>query len=904
MRFYRLAQPPLRYVVPALALALVALAAPRTARAQNQIKPRFVIMVDTSGSMDDSTGSGTNSCGMSKTKMNDAKCVLGRLNDSFGDVEFALGRFKQTTCSHSNTSTNHPCNWNSDNCDSTSDGSADRGEMLVSFGSENANDIGEWVNFTCSNPCVTTTTGTNDPELDAGGGTPLSGYIHTARRFLQGGDPTFGTNPISTDPFGTCRPYRVIMLTDGNVNCGSESQASTVTAIKELRKTGTAGVPEGVMPVDVRTDVIGFGISAGDADIEAYAHAGGRANGAGNEGFYATDEASLALAFSQIIQGSLLVEVCDGADNDCDGQVDEGFPINQACDGPDSDQCATGITVCTSTTTVGCNETAGGGTVEVCNGVDDDCDGLIDEPPANCPACTFQPEICDGIDNNCNNMIDEGLNRPCGTDVGACTAGTETCVNGNWVGCTAVNGHAETCNNIDDDCDGAIDGITRDCGQPSTGECQPGQQVCTAGGFGTCIGAIGPQPEGCDGLDNDCDGMTDEGVPGLGQPCGTACGMGTTACVMGTVMCVGGAQGQPEICNNVDDNCNGEVDEGQPTMGPCTMTPQGEALCQPGTLECVGGTYQCVGGTPSMPEICDCNDNDCDSQTDEGNLCGPGSTCLADPYCQCALPCDGGEFPCPLGFSCTNPTDPTHGFCVHDRCFGVSCTPTPQGEATVCVDGACEPACSTVTCTAPQICRPADGMCVDDNCNGFPERCTSTQFCVDGACLEDPCANVTCTAPEYCSNGSCIRSCAGVTCGPGEVCELGMCHPSSCAGITCPPFQVCDPADGMCHQDRCLGHQCPPGQACDPLTGDCGQDPCLGIQCPSPDQVCTNGSCNVPPVITNDGGVETHEYVSAAGSGCACQVGTRGGGSGPPLAGLLLVGAVLVIVRRRRGDRR
>src|SRR5438876_10738382 len=117
MRFHGLTQ----HRLPLLCcLATVAaLAWPGVASAQTQIKPRFVIMIDTSGSMDDSTGSGNNSCGLSKTKMNDAKCVLSKLNDSFGDIEFALGHFKQTSCSLSAGSANHPCNWGTDNCGST-----------------------------------------------------------------------------------------------------------------------------------------------------------------------------------------------------------------------------------------------------------------------------------------------------------------------------------------------------------------------------------------------------------------------------------------------------------------------------------------------------------------------------------------------------------------------------------------------------------------------------------------------------------------------------------------------------------------------------------------------------------------------------------------------------------------
>ena len=99
-----------------------------------------------------------------------------------------------------------------------------------------------------------------------------------------------------------------------------------------------------------------------------------------------------------------------------------------------------------------------------------------------------------------------------------------------------------------------------------------------------------------------------------------------------------------------------------------------------------------------------------------------------------------------------------------------------------------EPRELVTSCNAPQICRPSDGHCVEDNCNGFPERCTSAQFCVNGTCIDDPCANVSCTAPEYCSNGTCIRSCADVSCNANEICVLGQCTASPCAGVMCPMY--------------------------------------------------------------------------------------------------------------------
>jgi hypothetical protein len=74
-------------------------------------------------------------------------------------------------------------------------------------------------------------------------------------------------------------------------------------------------------------------------------------------------------------------------------------------------------------------------------------------------------------------------------------------------GCTPV---AETCNNRDDDCDGAVDeGLSRNCGT-DVGECEFGTETCAAGAWGACLGAVWPVPEVCDDLDNDCDAASDD----------------------------------------------------------------------------------------------------------------------------------------------------------------------------------------------------------------------------------------------------------------------------------------------------------------------------------------------------------------------------------------------------------
>ncbi len=174
-------------------------------------------------------------------------------------------------------------------------------------------------------------------------------------------------------------------------------------------------------------------------------------------------------------------ERCDGLDDDCDGRADEDFAgLGEACAVGDGACRGIGRFVCSADARgLRCDAQAGAGTAEMCDDLDSDCDGRVDEGVPNCCA--------------------PGDRRPCGSDVGACRTGEQTCnPDRAWEGCTAVGPEAEQCNGDDDDCDGRVDeGLTNACG--------------------TCGG---PPRERCNGDDDDCDGQIDEGTLNACGACG------------------------------------------------------------------------------------------------------------------------------------------------------------------------------------------------------------------------------------------------------------------------------------------------------------------------------------------------------------------------------------------------
>ncbi|MDD9940245.1 MAG: hypothetical protein OXU20_04185 [Myxococcales bacterium] len=400
-------------------------------------------------------------------------------------------------------------------------------------------------------------------------------------------------------------------------------------------------------------------------------------------------------------------------------------------------------------------------------------------------------------------------------------------------------------------------------------------------------------------MDDDCDGLIDEGLLNI---CGT-CG-----------------EIPEEVCDGLDNDCDERVDEGTDSLEACGNDM---GICEAGELMCINGEEMCQGEKFGTDEVCDCEDNDCDGMVDEeaeGDLCEGGQRCIG---CECVGKCGTTvEFDpsCPAGLT-PEDIEGVGCVCVRDECDRaacreetierddeVQCAPdNPDVARCRCEGGKCGALCDGKSCSSGEVCDRRTGVCVEDNCRGF--GCPSDERCNQetGECEGDPCADADCGEDQVCRDGDCEPSCAAVVCDEGEKCESGECIEDKCFGSFCDEEEeTCDPDSGNCVEDKCVGMLCDRDLVCEPVSGKCEVDACWNVTCPE-DQRCVRGECTRRPTFTenfddkpeDDG--PRQRILATGGSACACSLpGKPEDGPQRPWLWGLVAGALVALRLGRR----
>jgi hypothetical protein len=371
------------------------------------------------------------------------------------------------------------------------------------------------------------------------------------------------------------------------------------------------------------------------------------------------------------------------------------------------------------------------------------------------------------------------------------------------------------------------------------GTCK-GKRICTADGLTPCD-APDPSEELCNGLDDDCDGDVDEGdiVEGLG-----VCDDGNE-CTADKCLGADGCEHQLLSAGECKDN------------DACTVADH----CEEGT--CVGNPVLCDDGNPCTDDACDgsggCvfvdNEDDCDDgdpctvadQCVAGNCTGEAVSCecqndkdcllLEDgDLCNGTLFCDTAEWP----YKCKVAPESV-----------VTCAAPPAGPDAFCKQAFCDPAsgkCSLIADHEGFSCDDGNACNVGDKCGagkclpGVPAICTDDNSCTDDSCSPD---------------SGCVFTPNTLPCDDGSLCTVG----DQCAQAACQPGSalVCSDGNG-CTDDGCL-----PAQGCVYVPN---QAPCDdGVECTLGDQ-CAEGKCVWADLASCDDGNPCTDNVCDPLLGC------------------------------------
>ncbi|MBM4370537.1 MAG: hypothetical protein FJ098_02735, partial [Deltaproteobacteria bacterium] len=465
-------------------------------------------------------------------------------------------------------------------------------------------------------------------------------------------------------------------------------------------------------------------------------------------------------------------ETCDTLDNDCDGETDEDFrspdglytdfehcgACGQSCEGLFAHAVETACLVAEGVASCGILSCEPGFALSQ--------DQSICLPAIHhlCEPCV-EDASCVGPGDRCLQLSPTDQQTFCGRDCAEGNAYGEGCPDGYVCApVVALDGEAaEQCIPVNGTCDctEAAEGLVKPCTQVTPDGICYGIAVCDpVQGWTGCTAKI-PAPEFCDGLDNDCDGIIDQGLTFV--PCTVSSDWGTCT---GQTLCLGidgetctAALPAEDVCNGLDDDCDGVPDDDFASVVPQTDPPM--LVYHKSLLHCGGCGVPCAAVPPATATACIADGAQAlcvVTACGEGYVLSDGGVCLPLPTANLCLPCAADA-------QCLGPTDqcvdyPDGSFCGRDCSAGSPYSLGAGGDPGFCtgeegVQGCCPPG---FLCAAGQCVRESQSCACDQDGKVRPcevgnaeGTCTGLQECIatGPAAGWQPCSALT-PAPEIC----------------------------------------------------------------------------------------------------------------------------------------------------------